>query len=510
MSPILAHKRAASVFLLVLATIVLIIIAFGTTVFLGFVRDDYTNLYYIQQGLLLPYPYHADTLRLWPLYQLFHLSPGFYYATGVILFGVATAVFYWFTLLLYKKRLVAATTALFFIFSLVGSYAMYVMTEAIRHTTYLILQLMTMSLFLLFLKSGKRLIYLISILFFSATLLIFPYRAFTFIFVIFSLFVLFQTRKRLLIAGLYQLLPFLVIVFVTYIVFPNLPTVKTIRPLSATMFTNVLSWNAISNYLLTFLFLFIPSTSIPHLVSSTSWLMIVRAFSWVFALSIFLLIRSFKKTHINRVLRFSLFSLLVTLAGFVLYAPEYYITGDRYLMTVRPFLALFLGAIVVQSLSSLQFTGRKHRFLSAIVAAVALFVFMLQGVEHFRTQYHAIERHGPPAKNTIAAIRSAIPNMPKYSIVFIDAQTNELRDTYVDPFRVGTLPAGASLAVYYGTRYETIEITDYMHCDVFEATLKRWSDKQVSIFYFLATEQGVVAGKSTQAFERCNIIGVRQ
>ena len=141
------HSRAI-IFLFVL--MVLVIIAFGATVTLGFVRDDYTFFYYIQEGLLLPYPYYADTIRLWPLYQLFHLNPVPYYTTAIILFGIATVLLYWFSFLLYKKPLIAATAAIFFIFSLVGSYAMYVSTEAIRQTTYLIFSLATMSFFFLF------------------------------------------------------------------------------------------------------------------------------------------------------------------------------------------------------------------------------------------------------------------------------------------------------------------------------------------------------------------------
>jgi len=186
---------------------------------------------------------------------------------------------------------------------------------------------------------------------------------------------------------------------------------------------------------------------------------------------------------------------MATLAGFVVYAPVYYITGDRYLMTARPFYALFIGALFVQSVGKKQF----------VVSAATLSIFLLQGIMHFSTQYQAIQRHGPSAKNIVASVRRAIPYLPDYSIVFIDAETNELRDTYVDPFRVGALPASTSLAVYYQKRYEDIEIIDYIHCDVFAAALKRWEGKPVSVFYFFDTEQEFVPGKPNQAFERCNI-----
>lgn len=504
MRPIVAQPTRRPI-LLIAISVCLVILSFGSIVALGFVRDDYTNLYHIQQGLLLPYPYFADTIRLWPLYQLFHLTPDLYYLIAVLLFGIATTVLYWLSYLLSGKRLIATTTALFFIFSLVGSYAMYVMTEAIRHTTYLIFQLTTMSLFSLFLKSGKRLFYLLSLLFFGVTLLFFPYRAFTFIVVLFLLSIFFLKQKRSLFMGMRSLFPFFITVVITYGLIPRLPTVQNIRPIHLDILTNALSWNALSNYLLTFLFLFLPSTFITSHVPIDSWLRVSRILSLPFMFFVVFFVLIAKKSPLQRVLRFSLVSLLVTLGGFIGYAPAYYVSGDRYLMTIRPFLALFLGAVFVQPLSRLSSGKRKYRIQSVLILGLVFFIFVLQVVENFRTQYQAIQYFGPSAKNIIASVRQAIPALPDYSIVFVDAQTNELRDTYVDPFRVGALPASASLAVYYGTRYENIELIDYIHCDVMTQTLKRWEGKSVRVFYFLGTEEGLIPGKPTQAFERCNI-----
>lgn len=477
----------------------LIALSFGNTVNLSFGGDDFTALYYAQKHLILPYPYYADSIRESLLYRLFGLTAWPYYVTSVMLFGVVTALVAYLAHLLFKKRSTTLWAALFFIFSFVGSGAMYSAAEAIRNTTYLMLQLTTLCLLFLFTTRGRRWHYISSFALFGITAILFPYRAFTLILLL-PLMTLFYHPKRMKKGELFRLfLPFFLLAVAVYVLLPRLPFAHDIRQISPAALVQKISLTGILHYALTLLFLFIPDTAIGTLVPVNAWLLPLEVVSLVFFVTLVLFVYSLHEPALRTPIRFLFLSLLLTLAGFFTFSTDYYQTSYRYLITLRPFLSLLFAGIAMWTLTR----TRRSPLVKPVVSFLLIALLFIQTREHILLQRQEVAYRGTYVRNAVATIRQTIPELHDYSIFFVDGKTNELRDQFMAAFRVGFLPSGASLAIYYHTTYDTIEITDRIHCDNFASLLKRWKGKKITIYYFLATPNGVVRGDPKKAFELC-------
>ena len=206
----------------ILLIALLTFLAFGRITELNFGTDDYFGLSYLARGeLLFEYPYYADMPRMWPLFALFHLNPAPYYGLAILLFFLSTLAVGFLAWVLLQRVSSVFFASIIYIFSSVGVGSMYTASESIRHTQYLILQLVTLTFYVLTVRRQKPVYYAVSLLGFVITVFVFPYRAHTFIVLLFLAEVFLANRPWSLKRGLGlmgRMVPFAILAIIMYAV----------------------------------------------------------------------------------------------------------------------------------------------------------------------------------------------------------------------------------------------------------------------------------------------------
>ena len=492
---------------LIIALLVLTLLSFGRILSLSFGWDDYTSLYFTVHNKLFQYPYYADQFRFVPLFRLFGLSPMPYYAVSLVLFFVDALLLVILAYRITNNRAVAVVTAVFFIVSFVGSDSMYYAVEGLRNTQFLLLLLATLFAYISFQKAKRQWLYAATLAGFIIITVVFPYRAF---FVLPLLFVVDRsaTKPDLLKTTLLRLLPFLFIDLFLYLVLPKLPGVKNIMGhIRPTSFLATPIWLHVRNFSLTWLYFLIPSsffTRFPQLHQTVKPFM-----PWIgmmlFLAPAFFLFRS-RPSVFLRLARINFWFLSIVLLSFVLIVNASFTTEYRYLLVARPFAAMFIAGLLFHLMSR----SNRQRLIAKFFIFVLTISIVLNVYEHVVYQTQIIDRRGAFAKKVIATIKAHVPIIQRNTLFFLDADENEQRDRFAEATRVGTLPAGASLAVYYGTDYEQIEIADRVHCDVFQSVLETWRGEPVDIYYFFTDGNKIIQKPKERAFELCNITAFGQ
>ncbi|MBI5449197.1 hypothetical protein HY948_02660 [Candidatus Gottesmanbacteria bacterium] len=469
----------------ILAILFLTVYSFGQILSLSFGWDDYTNLYYLVHNKSFQYPYYADQLRVLPLFRLFSLSPQPYYIVSLTLFFLDTLLV---TILTYRITLHYKTAwiagAMFILLS-VGSDGMYYAMEGIRNTQFLFLLLCTLLILYEYGRHRRTTLYIPLYILFVITTTIFPYRAF---------FLL----PLLVIYGLpvfnLRILPF---VLADVTVFGLLP--KWLSPQSSMGHIHPLDFlnsslpHLLQNFLFTFLYSLIPNT-LP--ARFPEWQPIAGTYFppigliLLFCIVFFLIRNRSRKPY--RFLLMNILSIAVISFSFSLITNEYMDTNYRYLLAVRPFVAMFLSGLLI---------CRTRKWIIFLI----IFLVTIHALKHVEYQNQVIIMRGSFAKKAIATILTHVPSIRGNTLFFLDASTNELRHRFGEAVQVGTFPSGASLATYYKTTYDRIEITDYVHCDVFESILKSWKNQPINLYYFIATEDGISPGPKENSYQRCNL-----
>lgn len=464
-------------------------LSFGQILKLSFGWDDWTNLYYIIHRTLLTYPYFADSYRLLPFFNLFGLHPAPYYAVSLLFFVGNSFLLAVFAYQITKNIQFAILTSCTFIMLYIGSDSMYYAVEGLRNNQFTSILLLSLI--------SYRSSYPLSLTAFIIATAIFPYRAF-FLLPLWIVYHRMTANKTESLTHIIRcLLPFTIAFFLVYILFPTIPAVRTNTMMGGhihpTDFLGTPVLKTIQNFSLTWLYIFLPTENVG---SAHYWIGIliftVLAGYLYWSRSIKFLLTA----------RISMVSLFIVLVVFTLIINQHMSTNYRYMFVIRPFAALLYSSILYYAIS----TQNHQRLIHFVIAGFLIIFLSLQMKEHFAYQSQVIDARGPYGKKIIATILREVPVIRNKTLIFIDAKTNELRGRAIDALQVGTLPAGASLAVHYGTTpYEQIEISDYVHCDTFRDALKTWSGQTIDLYYFYISEDGMTLEPKENAYKRCNI-----
>lgn len=483
----------------------LVIISFGRIVFLNFGTDDYVNFYILNISKeLLSYPYHIDFIRLGVLFNFFRLNPAPYYAVALFFFFVSALLVKYLAKLMFKKDSVALIASVVYIFSFIGDASMYTVFESVRHTQYLTIQLATICFYIFSLQRKKKIFYFIAVISFLATTYIFPYRAYTLILIILFSEIFFRRGSFNIttpINIIMRLIPFFLIDFRIY---PHSTTGFSLSSFNPSIFLpkTIHSVADLRNTLLQksalFLYLFIPNTFFTSKNLLTPLLGNQTIIHPVFFLMTFFSIFGIKEKEFKKGLLFCLLTIVIVLLGFSIVFVDYQYTGHRYLITVRPFFAIFAAGIIASLISKLNFRTKKFLIILPIIIIV-FFTLLLHLKQHYDTQNEVLYYRGSFSKNAVLSIRKSMPSIKNYTIIFIDGES---LDQFSGTFRnVGT-PAWVFMP-YYKISLESIDVVDPKHCDIFEYLVAH--HKKYDLYYFIATSKGVINNNSNNAYLRCGL-----
>lgn len=117
-------KRIPKQVLLLLLLGVVVFISYGQTLKMYFWLDDYTYLYYAQQGQLYRFPYQLNSFLTNVLFQFFGLESRLYFLIGILLYVFAVVLLYYLIVSIIHNKLVALFSVAIFAAGYIGQDAM--------------------------------------------------------------------------------------------------------------------------------------------------------------------------------------------------------------------------------------------------------------------------------------------------------------------------------------------------------------------------------------------------
>lgn len=453
-------------------------ISFGKILDLNFQHDDFGVLYLIQHHQAFPYPFHTITFLIKPIFTIFDLNPSPYYGTALVLLGTSTFLVSLLAYQLTKKRIIQFLTVFIFAFSFVGSDAMYLMHEAIRINLYLIIAFLTIYLYILFLTQRKIFFFISSVALFFLATNIFPYRAAPLVFILLT-FDIFMNNNFNFKYRVIRFSPFFATDIFVYLLTPVLFHLHNIRPISLSILERMFSFKTITDISFTF-----SNLSLPYVFDPLSLLgkIIQLPISTLFFLGFFIFLIIFLK---KRYLNIMFLCVILSLLGFIT-AGVRLSTLDRYLFTIRPFLAIF-EAFLIYTLWNLN----KFKLIKTLTLIFLITAFSLQARQHFSYQKDIIDVYGTFSKQAINAFKKYVPTIKGYSFFILSGQDITYINKFVAVTAGGFLDPEVSLAVYYGTTYDRIKIATSEQCDYIKRVLNGWKNKPVQINNFYADFGGI-------------------
>ena len=452
-------------------------LSFGSIIHFNFAQDDFTILYYVQNHTLLFYPYYVASFVFTPLYYVFKLNASHYYLVSFLLFTCVGLSLYYFSLVLFKNRIIAFAATVFFITSFVGSDALYTMNIGILMNLFLIFELWTLSFYTMYLTSKKRKHLYFAFFLYTLTLFLFPYRAYTLFIFIFLLQSFTKSKKDL--KKFSKLLLFILPFIFVYGLLPLIPIFNTTQ--HHTPSTIKLDTNMLSNFLKTLQNIVIPNTFI-YLSSSG------KAISKALIPNLYLLlIIGVLIWQKNKQTLLVLSLLLTSTLGFLLLFGEYYVTYDRYLYVVRPFYAVFLSALLFYNFRSSKF--KVGRIILMIIFLPLIFTQIKQH-DVFKKE---IQNDRTYSKSFFEMFKKNYPTLNDYTIIFFHVEDVNERTLISRVTDVGALPHSGSFAVYYNMRVEKLEVVFY--CENYHTILKNWVGKNPTVIY-LGSKNGILIPKN--------------
>ncbi len=490
-------------FLWVLLLAVFVALTFGRIVHLNFGTDDYAGFVVLQGVFPCEYPYWADYLRMLPLYEWFGLSQAPYYAVTLFLFFLSALSVELFAQILMGNKRIAILSAFFYVSSYVGAVSMHTIFESIRHAQYVSLFLLTLSFYILFLRSHHtRGLWLATVGLFTVTTFLFPYRAYPLIFLLFFLEI-FIGRNRRVMNLLKRLIPFVVIDGVIYagaaFVCSRFPLMQSAGSTALTVVSRfavvafgtarVFLTSKIIDLVANLFSLLIPNSILP-LIPSPIYVLVL-------AISIVVLIRWKNKKMKNPIL-FLVFSTVIVVFGYAVVNTDYVGTSHRYLFTVRPFVAIFMAYILMSSLISFK---RTRSITSLIVSSITSILIVMHAIALVSYQNRELYYRGEFSKQAMEAIQKHVPAKPRYTVIFIDGETDLLLDRFWGMFQnIGT--PGWAFVPYYGNDPTYYDVVTPNHCSLFWQLYEKRRGT-FDLYYFIATQTGVRPASPKNAYLRC-------
>jgi len=413
------------------------IIAYGQTLFMYFLHDDYAVYYLFQQGKILGYPYQINSLLANAAISLFGLNSAAYFMLAIILFFIVSIIFKNFIYLLTKDRAISFICAALFASGYVGQRAIEMFLGngivTLPALTFFFLCLIGL---IKYVNLQKNKWLLLSLLSFALTLEIAPHRHASFFIVNLGVLVLFLSRKRVKKFFILAIM-FGALTFVELFVHPTKLLLGYETGSSSNFIVSILSTINSKNILN----LFGSFWNSVYPVNNNSSPVTAGVILFLFIVSLLLL----KVPKYDRAVKIMLVLILGSLLTFFMAVPDLVLESEhRYLLTVS-----YASAIIPLTLIS-----RSGKKMAAILIASAIILLRLSsGVISQREFVNSYSRH---SKNIFSQIKTYIPIINSPVAIYIEGSTKALNFAVGDAFRVGVLPSEAAVAVHYKTSMENI------------------------------------------------------
>ena len=538
----------------ILLVLAVALIAFGQTLLMYFWQDDSALIFKLQHpegpagsfgpGIVGDGAYKYLVAHYIAFFPFFRMEPFWYFLVGLLSFLVVVACFYFFTKELFKKVEVSYASTLLFASGYVGSEIMFRVINSWQTNTGLILALISLTLFLKFLKdSNKFHLYILSIAFFWACSEFEYVRSHSLIFVVLSLDLLLGLmpfRLAKIKGFLLRQIPYFTIFYSYYI--------KGI-PSETTGFTATLSKILGGRVeLLSGFFATIGNGLVPNVYQDKIIDLLPRGYGLfvliIFGILIFLVLafyrvdikarigalgllvlgyevnkyfylknlywyntaQSFMSGEIGILASLSIVIFGISLwkarsdlgrmvlFGYLFYASQIFGYFVKYpeaiLATTHRYLSYAsLGyAILVGVLSCSLFLRESKRVWLFPLVAIVLSNLILG----FSYQRRIVFERSVPTRNFYKELISLIPKVEKGSVFYFDIKDDSLsQQQFRDFFSVGSMPESTALAIYYGVdRYDITYVTDSLE---FLSKLAREDDSLDRTFsFFYSSETGLV------------------
>lgn len=191
-----------------------------------FWRDDYTGLYFAQvenlsKEFAFAYPYQIPLLLDKFAWQLFGLNATYYFLLATILYITSAWLLFCFLRKVFDSKMIAFFCGLVFVAGYIGQDAMKMtLGDGLGAVLALNILLLGLVLFLRYLQSGKKALFIFSLIAFTLTLEVSPHRTSSSLFIFLLLDWIF-TRRDQKVKIIFRNMSFILIFLVQYFIHPS-------------------------------------------------------------------------------------------------------------------------------------------------------------------------------------------------------------------------------------------------------------------------------------------------
>jgi|GEM_PF-6097812 len=502
--------------------VIIIFLSLGKTFQYFFYTDDYALLYHIQQHYSYGFPYDWVTRTLWLPYQIFGVNPKGYFVLGVGTYFLAAVALFFFVKKLTKNFFISAAAMLLFATGYMGIDEFTQLVVSITSNLNIIAVCLVMICYLQWLEQKKARFYFATLLLFTLSVEIFPYRAFPLLVFIPTLGVIFSlkcfsTAKKFcknFLNTLLLLIPFLIV--------PRLLQVKhegiysfggtSFNDFFRTFFHNTSFQGIINSQFVQQLFgipgkcLLIKPIAEYLGISPNQQLYFLVGLGFILTVTFVGFIFSFGKySKYARSLLILTFLTLEAYVGNLILAPNFDANGfaNRYLTLPFAFFAATLPVflfLIIDTLSCGPLLGKKTSFFRQEKAATVIGLVIFTCLALFLTiplsreyEESIIENRSDPARTFFTQLRKFVPQLAPdhYSVFYFDSASYGLI-----PSQFGLVLSGAvmgkdvDLAMPYRVPIESIKIADSF-TDFLQLFKNPPTQKKVDYYTFYDDERGM-------------------
>lgn len=460
-------NKFKSHFLILIIITFISLLAYYQTIRMYFLIDDFALIYKLQhintfsgfwgKGIIGEGPYRHIIDQFILFYPLFKTDPQPYFTIGMILFSLAALTVYFFIYALSRNKIVAFASSAIFAAGYIGSDTMFGITNSWQTCRGIIMALVTFWLYLQFMRTKSRLLYILALTFFYFSLETVYTRAHGLIFAFLFFDLLFYPvvfKIRSIVWFLLRQTPFLIVYAKVFLIGSGY-YVQNFGILQ--ILAEVLQQK--KYYLLSVPFqnlgnLFIPDTYskiIDHFIKEymrTTSDVSLSAFLFgigFIIISIYLIASNFKKE--KTLVKIFIFSISWIISNMILYFTKdtFLIlqTSHRYLFYSAFGIAVYWAVglyLIFNKSSQLKY---KVRYLILILVIVTVYLGL--GIDY---QFQYNQNRSFPAERFYSDFRRYLPQIPQGAVIYMNlANSNQVKSKY-NSFFGGMFSEAGNLSIF--------------------------------------------------------------
>jgi len=161
------------------ALFLIVFVSLSFTLRYYFYSDDYSTFYHLQNNTTPYWPYNFIPYIFLPFYKLFGLKPEVYTILGLITYFLATLSVYALSLITIRNKSIAFFTSAIFATGYVGLDQFTQLALSTLNNLSSIAISIVLITYIYFIQTKRKFYYLLSLILFTFTMIVFPFRGFT-------------------------------------------------------------------------------------------------------------------------------------------------------------------------------------------------------------------------------------------------------------------------------------------------------------------------------------------